>query len=203
MWGLAATGFATVFLAGAAAGSTRIRVPTRAADSIPVSVALERAFRDRSYLCLHAGFFTCGFHIAFLVTHLPSEIALCGLPASSAGVALGLIGLFNIAGSISVGWLGGRYRMKLLLTELYGIRAVLILAYMLAPKTLTTLYLFSGALGVTWLATVPPTAGLVGKLFGTRHLSTLFGLTLLSHQIGAFFGAWLGGVALSATGSYQ
>jgi len=82
-------------------------------------------------------------------------------------------------------------------------RAVLILAYLAAPKTLLTLYLFSGALGMTWLATVPPTAGLVGKLFGTRHLSTLFGLTLLSHQTGAFFGAWLGGVALSMTGSHQ
>ncbi len=161
-------------------------MPTRAADSIPVSVALERAFRDRSYLCLAAAFSPAAFISPSWSRTLPSEIALCGLPASSAGVALGLIGLFNIAGSISVGWLGGRYRMKLLLTELYGIRAVLILAYMLAPKTLTTLYLFSGALGVTWLATVPPTAGLVGKLFGTRHLSTLFGLTLLAMEFPRF-----------------
>jgi predicted MFS family arabinose efflux permease len=178
-------------------------VTSTATDQQTPAAALRTAFRDRSYLCLHVGFFTCGFHIAFLVTHLPSEIALCGLPANSAGIALGLIGLFNIAGSISIGWLAGRFRMKILLTELYMIRAILILIYLIAPKTLTTLYMFSGALGMTWLATVPPTAGLVGKLFGTRHLSTLFGLTLFSHQIGAFFGAWLGGVTLSMTGSYR
>ena len=203
MWGLAAVGFATVFLARPVAGPYTAPVDVLVVSQQSSGTALRRAFGDRSYLCLHAGFFTCGFHIAFLVTHLPSEIALCGLPSSSAGVALGLIGLFNIGGSIAVGWLGGRFRMKLLLAELYAIRAVLIIAYLLAPKTLTTLYLFAGALGMTWLATVPPTAGLVGKLFGTRHLSTLFGLTLLSHQIGAFFGAWLGGVALSMTGSYR
>jgi predicted MFS family arabinose efflux permease len=204
MWSLAAAGFCTIFLTRAAAGPDRIRTEGGAATDQPSSaVTLREAFRDRSYLCLHAGFFTCGFHIAFLVTHLPSEIALCGLPVASGGIALGLIGLFNIAGSIGSGWLGGRVRMKIVLVELYAARAVLILAYLAAPKTLVTLYLFSGALGMTWLATVPPTAGLVGKLFGTRHLSTLFGMTLLSHQTGAFFGAWLGGVALSMTGSYQ
>jgi MFS family permease len=204
MWGLAAAGFATIFLARAAAGPGRaIAVAGAVADHYSPATALRAAFKDRSYLYLHAGFFTCGFHIAFLVTHLPSEIALCGLPVAAGGIALGLIGLFNIAGSIGAGWLGGRFRMKTLLVQLYAMRAVLILAYLAAPKTLLTLYLFSGALGMTWLATVPPTAGLVGKLFGTRHLSTLFGLTLLSHQTGAFFGAWLGGVALSMTGSYQ
>lgn len=203
MWSLAAAGFSTIFLARGAAGPDRAQAATSAQPEQSAGGALRAAFGDRSYLFLHAGFFTCGFHIAFLVTHLPSEIALCGLPVSAGGIALGLIGLFNIAGSIGAGWLGGRYRMKTLLAELYAVRAVLILGYLAAPKTLLTLYLFSGALGMTWLATVPPTAGLVGKLFGTRHLSTLFGLTLLSHQTGAFFGAWLGGVALSRTGSYQ
>ena len=204
MWSLAAAGFSTIFLSRAAAGPDRVRTEAGAVSHQPsATVALREAFRDRSYLYLHAGFFTCGFHIAFLVTHLPSEIALCGLPVASGGIALGLIGLFNIAGSIGSGWLGGRVRMKTVLAELYFVRALLILAYLAAPKTLVTLYLFSGALGMTWLATVPPTAGLVGKLFGTRHLSMLFGMTLLSHQTGAFFGAWLGGVALSMTGSYQ
>lgn len=204
MWGLAAAGFSTIFLARAAAGPGRAMAANDAvADHQSPGVALRAAFKDRSYWYLHAGFFTCGFHIAFLVTHLPSEIALCGLPVAAGGVALGLIGLFNIAGSIGAGWLGGRFRMKTLLAELYAVRALLILAYLASPKTLLTLYLFSGALGMTWLATVPPTAGLVGKLFGTRHLSTLFGLTILSHQTGAFFGAWLGGVALSMTGSYR
>ncbi len=203
MWGLAAAALSTIFLARAAAGPRRPATAAGASDQPSAVVALREAFKDRSYLYLHAGFFTCGFHIAFLVTHLPNEIALCALPVAAGGIALGLIGLFNIAGSIGAGWLGGRYRMKTLLVELYAVRAILILAYLAAPKTLLTLYLFSGALGMTWLATVPPTAGLVGKLFGTRHLSTLFGLTLLSHQTGAFFGAWLGGVALSMTGSYQ
>jgi predicted MFS family arabinose efflux permease len=203
MWALAAAGFSTIFLARAAAGPDRPAAAVSLSHPSSSTLELRAAFRDRSYLFLHLGFFTCGFHIAFLVTHLPSEIALCGLPVAAGGVALGLIGLFNIAGSIGAGWLGGRFRMKTLLAELYGLRALMILAYLAAPKTLVTLYLFSGALGMTWLATVPPTAGLVGKLFGTRHLSTLFGMTLLSHQIGAFFGAWLGGVALSMTGSYQ
>jgi len=160
------------------------------------------ALRERSYLLLHAGFFTCGFHIAFLVTHLPGEIALCGLSASVSATALALIGLFNIAGSLAAGALSTRYRMKSLLALMYASRAVMIVIYLLAPKTAMTFYVFAGALGFTWLATVPPTAGLVGKLFGTRYLSTLFGLTLLSHQIGGFLGAWLGGLSFVRFGDY-
>jgi len=161
------------------------------------------AFRDRSYWCLHAGFFTCGFHIAFLVTHLPGEVGLCGLPASVSAASLAIIGLANIAGSLGAGWLGQRHRMKWILFWMYGARAIAVAAYLAAPKTATTFYLFAIVLGLTWLATVPPTAGLVGKLFGTRYLATLFGLTLLSHQIGGFFGAWLGGLAIEHTGSYD
>jgi MFS family permease len=164
---------------------------------------LRLALRDRSYLCLHAGFFTCGFHIAFLVTHLPGEVGLCGLPASVSAAALALIGLFNIAGSLSAGMLASRFRMKYLLAAMYGSRAVIILIYLAAPKTAWTFYLFAAALGFTWLATVPPTAGLVGKLFGVRYLATLFGLTLLSHQIGGFFGAWLGGLSFVTYGNYN
>ncbi|MFM1990426.1 MAG: hypothetical protein RJA99_3383, partial [Pseudomonadota bacterium] len=161
------------------------------------------SFSDRSYLCLHAGFFTCGFHIAFLVTHMPGEVELCGLPLNVSANVLALIGLFNIAGSLAAGSLSTRYRMKHLLAIMYASRAVFILAYLAAPKTPETMYLFAAGLGLTWLATVPPTAGLVGKLFGTRYLSTLFGLTLVSHQTGAFFGAWLGGLAVASSGNYQ
>ena len=161
------------------------------------------ALRDRSYLCLHAGFFTCGFHIAFLVTHLPGEVGLCGLPASVSAAALALIGLFNIAGSLSAGVLAARYRMKHMLALMYASRAVIILIYLAAPKTAWTFYIFAAALGFTWLATVPPTAGLVAKLFGVRYLATLFGLTLLSHQIGGFFGAWLGGLSFVTFGNYN
>jgi predicted MFS family arabinose efflux permease len=161
------------------------------------------AFRDKSYLCLHAGFFTCGFHIAFLVTHLPGEVALCGLPASVSAASLAIIGLANIVGSLGVGWLAQTHRMKYLLVCVYSIRVVAISFYLMVPHTALTFYVFAGVLGLSWLATVPPTAGLVGKLFGARYLATLFGLTLLSHQIGGFFGAWLGGLAVAASGNYN
>ena len=175
---------------------------SKAAAPQGLRAQLAGAMRDPSYLCLHAGFFTCGFHIAFLVTHMPTEVSLCGLPASVSATSLALIGLFNIAGSIGAGMLSSRMRMKILLVAMYASRGVIILIYLASPKTAPTFYVFAAALGLTWLATVPPTAGLVGKLFGTRYLATLFGLTLLSHQVGGFFGAWLGGLALQASGDY-
>lgn len=165
--------------------------------------AVKTALKDPSYLLLHAGFFTCGFHIAFLVTHLPGEIQLCGLPPNVASWSLAIIGLANIVGSLAAGWAVGRYRSKYILFWMYASRALLVGVYLLAPKTELTFYLFAAGLGMTWLATVPPTAGVVGKLFGTRYLATLFGLTLLSHQIGGFFGAWLGGLAMENFNSYN
>ncbi len=164
--------------------------------------ALAQSFKDRSYILLHLGFFTCGFHIAFLVTHLPSEVALCVLPPAVASWSLAIIGLTNVIGSLMVGWAVGRWRSKYLLFWMYGSRALLIAAYLAMPRTDVTFYLFAAGLGLTWLATVPPTASIVGKLFGIRYLATLFGLTLLSHQIGGFFGAYLGGWAITAFGDY-
>jgi MFS family permease len=161
------------------------------------------AMEDRSYLLLHAGFFTCGFHIAFLVTHLPGEVNLCGLPPAVASWSLALIGLANVVGSLIAGACTQRFRSKYILAAMYGSRALLIGWYLVAPKTRWTFYGFAVGLGLTWLATVPPTATIVGKLFGVRYLSTLFGLTLLSHQIGGFFGAYLGGLALVRFGDYQ
>lgn len=187
----------------AATSAATSAAPVAVALASGMRAALKRAFADRSYLLLHAGFFTCGFHIAFLITHLPGEVALCGLPAAVSGVSIALIGLANIVGSLSVGKLGERYRMKHLLFWMYLSRAVIVLLYMAAPKTAMTFYILAIALGLTWLATVPPTAGLVGKLFGVRYLSTLFGLTLLSHQIGGFLGAWLGGIAFERLGNYD
>ncbi|MCE2970570.1 MAG: MFS transporter [Burkholderiales bacterium] len=175
----------------------------RAAPTVGMGEQLRIALRDKSYWCLHAGFFTCGFHIAFLVTHLPGEVVLCGLSANVAATSLAIIGLANIAGSLTAGLLGNVYRMKWLLFWVYFTRAAAIALYLLAPKEPIVFYAFAAALGFTWLSTVPPTAGLVAKLFGTRYLATLFGLTLLSHQIGGFFGAWLGGIALVQTGSYD
>jgi MFS family permease len=164
--------------------------------------AVQDAMGDRSYLLLHAGFFTCGFHIAFLVTHLPGEVNLCGLPPAVASWSLALIGLANIAGSLIAGSSTQRFRSKYILALMYASRALLIGWYLLAPKTAWTFYVFAVGLGLTWLATVPPTAALVAKLFGIRYLSTLFGLTLLSHQIGGFLGAYLGGIALAQSGNY-
>jgi len=177
--------------------------PAADAAELTLRAQLRIAMRDRSYWMLHLGFFTCGVHIAFLVTHLPGEIALCGLPASVSAASIALIGLFNVAGSLSAGALGQRYRMKWILAAMYASRAAMIAIYLLSPPTPITFYVFAAALGFTWLATVPPTAGLVGKLFGPRYLGTLFGLTLLSHQLGGFFGAWLGGVALERFGDYS
>ncbi len=203
MFTMAATTLLTIPLASLLNGkqSQEAVVATEQA-SIGLMEQIRIAMQDRSYLCLHAGFFTCGFHIAFLVTHLPGEVALCGHSAHVSAAALAIIGLFNIAGSLFAGKLGSHFRMKYILAVMYGSRAVMIGLYLLAPKTELTFYIFAMALGFTWLATVPPTAGLVGKLFGTRYLATLFGLTLLSHQIGGFLGAWLGGLSMAHDGNY-
>lgn len=175
--------------------------PPVAKDAIGLKKQLSIALRDRSYILLHLGFFTCGFHVAFLVTHLPGEIGLCGHSASVSAISLSLIGLCNIVGSIVAGVLGKKYKMKHILAVLYASRALMIAIYLMSPKTELTFYIFAISTGFTWLATVPPNAGIVGKLFGTRYLATLFGLTLLTHQVGGFLGAWFGGLAIQYSGN--
>lgn len=169
--------------------------------------AIARAVRDPSYRLLCAGFFVCGFHVAFIATHLPGVVASCGLPPSLGAWALGTVGLFNIVGSVAMGWAvsfqGGRWRMKSLLSLVYATRAVAVLLFLIAPKTEFTFLLFAAVIGVSYLSTVPPTAGLVAKFFGPAHMATLFGLVMLSHQIGGFLGAYLGGKAFEWTGSYN
>ena len=202
MWALALMMLAALpLIRSVAARGAPVHKPS-AGDTGPWN-AVRSAMGDRSYLLLHAGFFTCGFHIAFLVTHLPGEVDLCGLPPSVASWSLALIGLANIVGSLLAGASVSRFRSKHTLAAMYGSRALLIALYLVAPKTALTFYLFAIGLGLTWLATVPPTAAIVGKLFWIRYLATLFGFTLLSHQIGGFLGAWLGGLAFDASGSYQ
>jgi MFS family permease len=208
MWTMAVAAIATIPLARpllrkAVAEHSPATTPLAIPSALTMREQLAIASRDRSYWCLHAGFFTCGFHIAFLVTHLPGEVKLCALPAAVAASSLSIIGLANVAGSLWAGWAGGVYRMKYLLFAMYFSRALAIGIYLLAPKTATTFYLFAAVLGFTWLATVPPTAGLIGKLFGVRYLATLFGLATFTHQIGGFFGAWLGGIALVRFGDYS
>jgi len=175
---------------------------TKASEDMPdLKKQLCSAFRNPSYILLHCGFFTCGFHVAFLTTHLPGEISLCGHSATVSAISLSLIGLCNIAGSIGAGILGKYFHMKFILSAAYGFRALMITVYLFSPKTELTFYVFAVTTGLTWLATVPPTAGIVAKLFGIRYLGTLFGMTLLTHQIGGFLGAWLGGVALQMSGN--
>ena len=165
--------------------------------------AVAQAMATPSFRYLAIGFLVCGFHVAFLATHLPGVVAACGLPPEVGGWALAAIGLFNIVGSLVMGWAVGRWRMKSLLSLLYTVRAVAVLVFLLAPKTAPVVLIFAAVMGVTFLSTVPPTAGLVAKFFGPAHMATLFGLVMLAHQIGGFLGAWLGGKAFEWTGSYN
>jgi predicted MFS family arabinose efflux permease len=165
--------------------------------------ALTEAFHHRGYWLLIAGFFVCGFHVTFIGTHLPAFLTDQGIVASIAAIALSLVGLFNIFGSLGCGWLGGRYPKKYVLATLYALRSVVIMIFILFPVTPFTALLFAACMGLLWLATVPLTTGLVGTLFGPRHLGMLFGLVFFSHQIGAFLGVWLGGYLYDATGSYD
>ena len=165
--------------------------------------AIGTALRNRSYVLLGLGFFVCGFHVAFLATHLPGVIAACGLPTQWAGWSLAMIGLFNIIGSVAMGWAVGRWRMKSLLSLVYATRAIAVIVFLLAPKTGPVMLVFAAVMGLTFLSTVPPTAGLVAKFFGPANMATLFGIVMLTHQIGGFLGAWLGGKVFEATGAYD
>lgn len=165
--------------------------------------AITEALRHPGYRLLATGFFVCGFHVAFLATHLPGVVAACGLPAQWAGWSLALLGLFNIVGSLAMGWAIGRWRMKSLLSLVYASRAVAVALFLVAPKTGPVVLAFAAVMGLTFLSTVPPTAGLVAKFFGPANMATLFGLVMLTHQIGGFLGAWLGGQVFEATGNYD
>jgi MFS family permease len=166
-------------------------------------VAIRRALATPSYRMLCAGFLVCGFHVAFIATHLPGVVAACQLPPELGAWSLAVIGLFNIVGSFAMGWAVGRWRMKSLLSLVYSVRALAVLAFMLAPKTPAVLMIFAAVIGLTYLSTVPPTAGLVAKFFGAANMATLFGIVMLAHQVGGFLGAYFGGKAFEWTGSYD
>lgn len=200
--GLAGLALVTVALAPLLSDKTP-RPEYEMSRGLGLTAQLKVALHTPSYWYLHIGFLTCGFHVAFLVTHLPSEVSLCGFTNQVAATSLAIIGFTNVLGSLGAGYLGQRMPMKWILAGMYASRTVSILLYLIAPKTPETFYLFATVLGATWLATVPPTSGITAKLFGTEHLATLFGLTLISHQVGAFFGAWLGGLALLHFGSLE
>lgn len=174
-----------------------------AATDMPVRAALGLALRHRSFQLLIAGFFVCGFHVGFVTTHLPAHLADVGVGAGLAALALGLIGLFNVAGSYSAGVLGGRHAKRYLLSTIYAGRAVAMAAFVLLPPTPAVVVGFAAAMGLLWLSTVPLTTGLVAVMFGTRFLATLYGVVFLSHQVGAFLGVWLGGLVQARTGTYD
>jgi predicted MFS family arabinose efflux permease len=165
--------------------------------------ALRGAMAHPSYLLLTAGFFVCGFHIAFVTTHLPPYLGDLGFSASLAAWSVALIGLFNVIGAYTAGVLGGRMSKRLLLSGIYFSRAIAFLLFVVLPTSTLTVLLFGAALGLLWLSTVPLTSGLVALMFGTRHAGMLFGFVFLSHQVGAFVGVWLGGAVYEATGAYD
>ena len=176
---------------------------TAAQKPVGAGQAVREALRHPGYLLLGAGFFVCGFHVAFLAVHLPGVVEACGLPTQWGGWALAMLGLFNIVGSLTVGWAMGRWRSKSLLSLIYAARALAVLVFLLAPKTGTVVLVFAAVMGLTYLSTVPPTAGLVTKFFGPANMATLFGVVMLTHQVGAFVGSWLGGKVFESTGSYD
>ena len=184
----------------------RSRLPSKEKSAPEVERGLAEtlriAFKTPSYVYLVSGFFVCGFHVAFIATHMPGVIASCGLPPTVSGWSLGLIGLFNIVGSIFAGWYISRYSMRLFLSYTYFARCLIVLCFLISPKDLVSVLIFSIALGFTYFSVIPATAGLVGKMFGPKFMATLFGFALFSHQIGGFLGAYLGGFFFSISGDY-
>ncbi len=175
--------------------------PTGQAD-LRFMEALSRAWGYGSYRLLVIGFFVCGFHLAFINVHMPAYLVQCGLSPAVGGWSIAIIGLFNIVGSLSAGYLGGKLPKQLLLASIYFSRAVAIALFMIFPVTELSAYLFSAAMGFLWLSTVPLTAGLVTLFFGARYMGMLYGVAFFSHQVGSFVGVWLGGYAFDVTGSY-
>lgn len=190
-------------LRGSAQAASATAGSAAAAPKASAREAVAQALADPSYRLLAAGFFVCGFHVAFLATHLPGVVASCGLPPAVGAWSLAVIGLFNIIGSVAMGWAVGRWRMKSLLSALYAARGLAVLVFVLAPKSTAVMLAFAAVMGLTFLSTVPPTAGLVAKFFGPANMATLFGIIMVSHQLGGFLGAWLGGKSFELTGRYD
>jgi predicted MFS family arabinose efflux permease len=183
-----------------------LREPMQAAQqgfSQSMGSALREAFGYRSFQWLMAGYFVCGFQVVFIGVHMPSYLRDHGMAPGVATTALALIGLFNVFGTYTAGWLGQRIPKRFILSGIYALRTVVITAFLLAPLSPMTVYLFSGAMGLLWLSTVPPTNAVVAQIFGVQYLSMLGGFIFFSHQLGSFLGVWLGGRLYDATGNYD
>lgn len=191
------------FLAIPLRGNSRSGTASQAVYEQTVPQALKEALAHKSYLLLVAGFFVCGYQVAFITAHFPAYIADIGIDASYAVVALALIGFFNIIGSLSAGVIGQRYSKPIFLAWIYIARSVVVAAFLLLPQTPATVVVFSILMGLLWLSTVPPTNALVAIMFGTRHLGLLGGIAFFSHQIGSFLGVWMGGYLYDRIGSYD
>lgn len=165
--------------------------------------AVSEAFAHRGFVLLTVGFFVCGFHVAFITVHFPAYVKDLGLDSVVGSTSLSLIGLFNIIGSFLAGYIGQRYSKRLSLSSIYFLRALLITALLLSPKTPFVILCFASAMGILWLSTVPLTTGIIAQVFGIRYMATLFGIVFLSHQIGSFIGVWLGGALYDTYGSYN
>jgi MFS family permease len=170
---------------------------------IAMGAAVRAAFGHRSYNLLVAGFFVCGFQLAFVVVHLPPYLAEHGISTEFAGIAMGVIGLFNVVGSYMAGIIGGKYHKRLPLSLIYLLRGVAIVAFVLLPVTPVSTLIFTATYGLLWLSTVPLTMGLVVVMFGTRYMATLYGFVFISHQVGSFMGVWLGGKFYDQFGTYD
>ena len=188
--------------------SLALATPPMSAGSVAVTEqqtfkhALAEAFGHRSYVLLVLGFFTCGFQLAFITVHLPAYLVDRGVPVQVGGWVVATIGLFNIIGSLSVGWLQSRMPKRYILSAIYFVRAMSIVAFISLPITAFSAIMFGIVTGLTWLSTVPPTSSLVAVMFGTRWLATLFGFAFFSHQVGGFLGVLLGGMVFEKFGSY-
>src|SRR5262249_17297592 len=182
----------------ALAGQSSVVKPTQSARQ-----AFAEAFGHRSYVLLVLGFFTCGFQLAFITVHLPAYLIDRGLSVEIGGWTLAVIGMFNIIGSLSSGWLSMRMPERYLLSSIYFIRPAAIVAFISLPASPTSTLVFGAVTGLMWLSTVPPTSALVAVMFGTRWLAMLFGFAFFSHQVGGFLGVLIGGIAFERTGSYD
>ena len=198
----------SVIMASMVAVAMGLRTPAGSARPIEgpiltIGATLQQAVSSRDYILLTVGFFVCGLQLVFITTHLPTYLHDAGLSPDISSWALALIGLFNIIGAFVCGWLGGVVSKKKSLATVYLLRGITIAAFILIPPTPVTALLFGACMGLLWLGTIPLTSGLIVVFFGPRYLSMLYGLVFLSHQIGSFVGAWLGGIWYDWFGNYE
>jgi predicted MFS family arabinose efflux permease len=177
--------------------------PVKTAKAQGLKEALREAIGHRGYLFMTLAFFACGFQLVFITTHLPAYLQLCGVAPGVSATALGLIGLFNAFGTYMFGLLGAKYSQKRLLAMIYLLRTVFIIVFLLAPISAASTLVFAAAMGFLWLGVSPLVTGIIGRVFGLTHFGTLYGVVFFSHQVGSFFGAWMGGVVFARTGSYD